>query len=87
MVELFLTVTGQTERFEEGLKSDGRWYDHDEVRCMDTYNNVDVTENVNLISNNYIGRKKTCCVCINHDCEVARQERRKHPLFNFRKRW
>lgn len=46
-------------------------YDHDEVRCevMADADSYDLLP----------GSARTCCVCIEHDCEEAKAERLKHP--------
>lgn len=46
-------------------------YDHEEVRC-EAMADWDCE---NLL----VGEPRTCCVCIGHDCEEAREERKKHP--------
>lgn len=47
-------------------------YDHDEVRC-EAMADWDC-------HNLKVGEPRTCCVCIEHDCEEARAERLKHPV-------
>jgi hypothetical protein len=46
-------------------------YDHDEVRC-ELMADVDCDTKV-------VGEPRTCCVCVGHDCQEARDEREKHP--------
>jgi hypothetical protein len=41
-------------------------YDHDEVRC-ELMADVDCDTKV-------VGEPRTCCVCVGHDCQEARDE-------------